>query len=203
MHIPGVQSIRVPSRAWLPATLCLAVCAGFGAAWLAAGRRTRWVIAPVAVLMVAEAWFVGPAMEAPSALPLYIAPGTQVLDLPISSGYGNADAQYLAVLGGYRVVNGYSGYAPPYFGALRNALADHRPEAFVPFRQRADLYVVVRPDVEPQFVMWLESLGDLHRLIDFGRWRLYRLPYLGNSHPPSMLLPVPHPGEISLTIPER
>jgi hypothetical protein len=202
MHIPGMQSIRVPSRAWLLATLCLAVCAGFGAAWLAARRRTGWVIVPVAVLIVAEGWFVGPAMQAPSALPLYIPPGAQVLDLPISAGYGNADAQYLAVLGNYRVVNGYSGYAPPYFAALRNALADHRPEAFVPFRQRADLYVVARPDLEPQFVTWLESLHDPQRLIDFGSWKLYRLPRLGNGPPRSLLLPLPKPGEISLTIPE-
>jgi hypothetical protein len=203
MHVPGLQSIRVPSRAWLPATLCLAVCAGFGAAWLAARRRTRWVIVPVAVLVVAEGWFVGPAMRTPSALPLYIPPGAQVLDLPISAGYGNADAQYLAVRGGYRVVNGYSGYAPPYFGPLRNALADHRPEAFVPFRQRAALYIVARPDLEPQFVTWLESLPDPQRVIDFGKWKLYRLPRLGNNPPASALLPLPRPGEIPLSIPER
>jgi hypothetical protein len=202
MRIPGVQSIRVPSRAWLPATLCLAVCAGFGAAWLAARRQTRWVIAPVAALIVAEGWFVGQAMQVPSALPLYIPPGAQVLDLPISAGYGNADAQYLAVLGNYRVVNGYSGYAPPYFGPLRNALADHRPEAFVPFRQRAALYIVARPDLEPQFVRWLESLPDPQRLIDFGKWKLYRLPRLGDNPPPSALLPLPNPGEVSLRIPE-
>jgi hypothetical protein len=203
MRIPGVQSIRVPSRAWLPATLCLGVCAGFGAAWLAARRRTRWVIVPVAVLIVAEGWFVGPTMQVPSALPLYIPPGAQVLDLPISAGYGNADAQYLAVLGNYRVVNGYSGYAPSYFGPLRNALADHRPEAFVPFRQRAALYIVARPDLEPQFVTWLESLPDPQRLIDFGKWKLYRLPRLGNNAPSSALLPLPNPGEPPLTIPER
>src|SRR5262245_55214079 len=169
MHIPGVQSIRVPSRAWLPATLCLAVCAGFGAAWLAARPRGRWVIAPIALLIVGEGWFADTSMRVPSALPLVIPAGPQVLDLPITAGYGNADAQYLAVLGGYRVVNGYSGYAPPYFGPFRNALGDHRPDAFVPFRQRADLYIVVRPDVEPPFVAWLESLHDPQRLIDFGR----------------------------------
>ena len=202
MHIPGVQSIRVPSRAWLPATLCLAVCAGFGAAWLAVHRRTRWVIAPIAVLIVAEGWFVGPAMEVPSALPLYIPPGAQVLDLPISAGFGNADAQYLAVLGNYRVVNGYSGYAPPHFGRLRNALADHRPEAFVPFRRRADLYIVARPGVEPQFVTWLESLHDPKRVIDFGSWKLYRLPRLDNGPPPPLLLPLPRPGDSAITIPE-
>jgi len=200
MHVPGVQGIRVASRAWLPVTLCLAVCAGFGASWLAARRRIRWVIAPFAVLIVAEGWFVGPVMEAPTALPVHIPPGAQVLDLPISAGYGNADAQYLAVLGNYRVVNGYSGYSPPYFDALRTALAQHRPEAFVPFRQRADLYVVVRPDVEPQFVTWLDSLHDPQRLIDFRRWKLYRLPRLGNGPRQSLLLPLPKPGDIPLAI---
>jgi len=181
LHLPGLQSIRVPSRAWLPATLCLAVLAGFGAAWLAARRRTQWAIAPLVVLIVAEGWFVGPTMEVPGALPVFIPANAQVLDLPVAAGYGNADAEYLAVLGHYRVVNGYSGYAPSHFGALRNALADHRVEAFVPFRQRADLYVVARPDLEPQFITWLESLPDPQRLIDFGRWKLYRLPRLGSG----------------------
>lgn len=93
MQLPGVQSIRVPSRAWLPATLCLAVCAGFGAAWLATRRRTRWAIAPVIMLMVAEGWFVDPSVQVPTALPLFIPPPAQVLDLPISAGFGNAEAQ--------------------------------------------------------------------------------------------------------------
>jgi hypothetical protein len=201
MHLPAVQSIRVPSRAWLPATLCLAVCAGFGAAWLATRRRTRWAIAPLIVLMVAEGWFVDQPVQVPTALPLFIPPQAQVLDLPISAGFGNADAQYLAVLGNYRVVNGYSGYTPSHFGALRNALADHRPEAFEPFRRRADLYVVARPNLEPQFVTWLESLHDPQRLIDFGRWKLYRLPRLEDGPPPPPLLPLPKPGEMPLTIP--
>ena len=201
LQLPGLQSIRVPSRAWLPATLCLAVLAGFGAAWLATRPRRPWVIAPLVLLLVAEGWFVGPTMEVPGALPVFIPANAQVLDLPISAGYGNADAQYLAVLGRYRVVNGYSGYAPSHFGALRNALADHRVEAFVPFRQRADLYVVARPDLEPQFVTWLESLPDPQRLIDFGRWKLYRLPRLGSGPAPPLLLPLPKPGEIPITIP--
>ena len=201
LQLPGLQSIRVPSRAWLPATLCLAVLAGFGAAWLATRRRRQWVIAPLVLLLVAEGWFVGPTMEVPGALPVFIPANAQVLDLPISAGYGNADAQYLAVLGHYRVVNGYSGYAPSHFGALRNALADHRVEAFVPFRQRADLYVVARPDLEPQFVTWLESLPDPQRLIDFGRWKLYRLPRLGSGPAPPLLLPLPKPGEIPIKIP--
>jgi hypothetical protein len=201
LHLPGARSIRVPSRAWLPATLCLAVCAGFGAAWLASRGRAKWTIAPLAILMVVEGWFVGPAMQVPMPLPLYIPPNALVLDLPISAGYGNADPQYLAVLGGYRVVNGYSGYAPPHFAALRNALADHKPEAFDAFRKRADVYVVARPDLEPQFVTWLESLHEIERLIDFGKWKLYRLRRIGTTPPPPLLLPLPKPGQTLLTIP--
>ena len=201
LHLPGVQSIRVPSRAWLPATLCLAVCAGFGAAWLASHRRVKWVIAPFAVLLVAEGWFAGPDVAVPTGLPLYISPNAMVLDLPITAGYFNADPQYLAVIGDYRVVNGYSGYAPAHFVPLRNALAHHKPEAFVPFRKRADLYVVARPDVESQFTAWLESLHDTERLIDFGKWKLYRLRRLGSGPSPPPLLPLPTPGEIPVTIP--
>ena len=201
LHLPGAQSVRVPSRAWLPATLCLAVCAGFGAAWVGARRHARWLIAPITVLIVGEGWFAGPTMPAPAALPLFIPDRALVLDLPVSADYGNADPQYLAVLGNYRVVNGYSGYAPAHFVALRTALTDHKPEVFIPFRKGADLYLIARPGLEPPFVAWLDSLPDAHRVIDFGSWKLYRLPRLGSGPAPPLLLPLPKPGEIPLTIP--
>jgi hypothetical protein len=201
LRLPGAQSIRVPARAWLPATLCLAVCAGFGAAWLGERTRTRWLVVPFALLIVAEAWFIAPTMRAPTAVSLGVPEGAMVLDLPISEGYPNADGQHLAVLGNYRVINGYSGYYPPHFGALRTALAGHRPEALAPFRQRADLYVVVRPDVEKPFVTWLEMQPGLERLPDAGMWRVYRLPRTGGGAPPPLLLPLPKPGEVVLSVP--
>jgi len=201
LQLPGAQSIRVPARAFLAATLCLAVCAGFGAAWLAARRGWKWLLPPLALLMIGEAWFVGPTMEAPTALPLYIPANAMVLDLPISAGYANADAQHLAVIGTYRVINGYSGYVPAHFAALLDALRQHRPEAFTPFRQRADLYVIERPGVEPEFVAWLDSLHDAERLVDMGNWKLYRLPRLGSDPPPPLLLPLPKPGEVALAVP--
>src|SRR5262245_3292285 len=51
LQLPGSRSIRVPARAWLLATLCLAVCAGFGAAWLARRSRAKWLLAPLVTLM--------------------------------------------------------------------------------------------------------------------------------------------------------
>ena len=140
-------------------------------------------------------------MQAPIAVALSVPREAMVLDLPISAGYGNADPQHLAVLGNYRVVNGYSGYFPPYFPALRNALADHKSEAFAPFRQRADLYVIVRPDVDKPFINWLETQQRIERLPDAGAWRVYRLAREGNGPLPPPLVPLPKPGEIPFSIP--
>jgi len=39
-------------------------------------------------------------------------------------------------------------------------------------------------------------------VIDFGNWKLYRLPRLANAPARSVLLPLPKPGGIALTIPE-
>jgi hypothetical protein len=201
LHLPGSHSIRAPSRAWLPATLCLAVCAGLGAAWLASRRRARWLIAPLAALMIAEGWFVGSTEQVPTSLPLHVPPDALVLDLLRTiNADGRSDPQYLGVLDNYRVLNGYSGYMAGHVDAFRQALVDHKPEAFVPFRKRADLYVVARPGLEPQFVTWLESLHDTERLIDTGQVKVYRLPRIGSGPPPPLLLPLPKAGETPLTI---
>lgn len=201
MQLPGAHSIRVPARAWLVGTLCLAVCAGFGAAWLAGHRRTRWLAAVFSVAVVAEGWFAGPAVEVPEALPLFIPADAMVLDLPLAADFGNADAQYKAVLGDYRVVNGYSGYAPPHFAPLRAAVAQHREAAFVPFRQRADLYIAARPDTPADIVEWLDALTSAKHVIDFGNWRLYRLSRITATAPSSPLLPMPHAGQPAIAIP--
>src|SRR5438132_7050604 len=150
VKLPGARSIRVPARAWLLATLGLAVCAGFGAAWLAPSERSessglasrvrlRWALVPLAVMIVAEGWFTGPLVEAPVPVPLYLPDNSVVLDLPITTDYRNADAQYRAVMGNYRVVNGYSGYSPPDYPQLVAAINEHRSSVFTPYRQRADL----------------------------------------------------------------
>jgi hypothetical protein len=196
LDLPGAHSIRAPSRAWLLATLCLAVCAGLGAAWLASRRRAKWLIAPLATLMIAEGWFAGPAVQAPTPLPVRVPADAVVLDLlRMINNDGRADPQYLGVAGNYRVVNGYSGYSPRHVDALRHALLDHKPGAFVPFRKRSDVYVVARPGLDPQFVTWLERLPDAERLVDAGDSKVYRLRRIDSGPPPPMLRSLPQAGD--------
>ena len=202
LHIPGAQGIRVPARAWLPATLCLAICAGAGVARLLRDTPTRrWLIVPIALIVLAEGWFYEGTVRAPTPmLKGSIPAGAVVLDLPVGDSYENADPQYLAVLGGYRVVNGYSGYFPPHMDSLRLALADHRSAAFDRLRRLADLYVIVRPDVDPPSVLWLETQDGAAHVSDDSAWKLYRLPRSNTDPLPPMPLPLPRPGQAPFAI---
>jgi hypothetical protein len=201
LRLPGAQSIRVPARAWLPATLCLAVAAGFGAAYLASNGRTKRVLGVLALLMLAEGWFFDGTIRAPEPMLNGVIPaGAVVLDLPIGVESANTSAEYRAVLGKYRVVNGYSGYTPAHIGGLREALANHRSAAFDGFRRLADLYVIVRPDVDQPFVDWLETQDGIERVPDTSGSRLYRLPRSSTDPLPPMPLPLPGASRVAFAI---
>ena len=189
VKLPGAQSIRVPARAWLLATLGLAVCAGFGAAWLAPSERSessglssrprrRWVLVPLGAMIVAESWFTGPLVAAPVPVPLYLPDHAIVLDLPIRRDFPyDTDAQYRAVIGNYRVVNGYSGYSPPEYLELVAAVNEHRSSALTPLR-RADLYVIARGEEDPTTAAWVEMQPGVERVTQFAEWKVYRLPVI-------------------------
>jgi hypothetical protein len=201
LRLPGAQSIRVPARAWLPATLCLAVVAGFGALCLASDERTKRVLGVLALIIIAEGWFYDGTMRTPERMLNGVIPdGAVVLDLPIGVESANTGAQYLAVLGGYRVVNGYSGYSPAHVTGLRDALANHRSAAFDGFRLLADLYVIVRPEVDKPFVDWLETQDGIERLPDTSSGKLYRLPRSSTDPRPPMPLPLPRVGRVAFAI---
>jgi hypothetical protein len=153
-------------------------------------------------LIVAEGWCVAatPTVPTPPVLDLGVPQGAVVLDLPMGADYRDARAQYLAVLGEYRVVNGYSGYSPPHHAPLYQALLRHTPQVFEPFRERADLYMIVRPEIEQDFVDWLETQHGIGRLPDVGDWRVYRLPRESSGPVPPLMLPLPEPGQVALRV---
>jgi hypothetical protein len=117
--------------------------------------------------------------------------GALVLDLPADEGFWNATPQYRAVLGGYRTINGYSGYQPPHFEALRHAIADRQVDAFNPYRQFGDLYVVLRSEELAVIAAWvLDHEGATVTYAD-ATMRVVKLPPL--VEPPFRRLPQPLP----------
>ena len=182
IELPGAQSIRVPARAWLPAVLSLAMLVGFGTASVLRRypRHARALVGLLALLIVTEGWFFDGTMAVPRPMRQGAIPeGAVVLDLPIEEGFVGAVPEYRAVVGGYRTVNGYSGYEPAHYYPLRRAIADFQPDALDSYRRVADLYVITRPELDLPVGRWIESLPGAEHLFDVGDARVYRLPQRG------------------------
>lgn len=203
LELPGAQSIRVPARAWLLGVLCLAVAAGFGAdvvlrRW---PGRPRWLLVLLTVAIVAEGSFHETTQETPRVLQRGIVPvGALVLDLPSEGGWKETTAEYRAVLGGYRVLNGYSGYEPSHFTPFRRALADYNVTAIDAYRALDDLYVIIRPG-EDRFGGWIAHQAGAEQLFDTPDVKIYRLPRKGNGPAVRVPLPLPQRGASAWVIP--
>jgi hypothetical protein len=203
LQLPGASSIRVPARAWLPSVLALAVLAAAGVAALQRrladrGRPRasyRAALTAITIAIVAECWFFDRHVPVPAPMPAGVIPaGAMVLDLPIDEGFWNAIPQYRAVRGGYRTVNGYSGYEPRHILPMRRAIADLQVDALNPFRMLADLYVIVRPDTPANVAHWVAEHPGAERVHASPNAQVFKLPRLNPDAPRRQLpLPLPEP----------
>jgi hypothetical protein len=147
MYLPGVEGLRVPARFWLLTTMCLAMLVGLLAASLLQGRRRLTVAAGTIVasaLLLSDGWVNRiPAAPIPQAVPDARAlRGGTVLTLPMGPVRDIA-AEFRGVTGGWRSINGYSGYFPRYYVALADAARDEEEAVVVPFLARGDLHVIL------------------------------------------------------------
>jgi hypothetical protein len=105
--------------------------------------------------LLADGWATIPAAPAPAPFPDEAAMrGHTVLALPLGD-FQDLGPQFRAVVGGWRSVNGYSGYEPKHYEALRQAARLEVDGFFEPFRARGDLFVVVNVD-QPRLIALVE-----------------------------------------------
>ena len=78
--------------------------------------------------------------------------------------------------GGYRTINGYSGYYPPFVEPFLKGLDERRADVLNAYLRAGDLYVIVRPDAEPALIELIISVPGATRLSTAGDARVYRLP---------------------------
>jgi hypothetical protein len=180
MSLPGVNSLRVPARFWLMTTLCLAVLVALVLAEMLRGRSRRVVMA---VMLIAGAGVLGDGwnnrirtVPIPPPLPDEKAlAGTIVFEVPPDSLFRDIRSTYRAVNGGWKTVNGYSGWAPSYFNPLIGAGRAEVPELLTPFRQFGDLRVIVGEDVPRQRSV-IEGLPGVTEIASDAKVRVYRVP---------------------------
>ncbi|HSD26445.1 MAG TPA: hypothetical protein VLL75_04030, partial [Vicinamibacteria bacterium] len=148
LDLPGFSGLRVPARFAMLLAFCLACAAALGLARLTAGSRLRTLwIALAAAGVLWDGWI----------LPLRLSPAPLVFDLPTEAprdavvlelplgGEGDPHAMYRTTRHGHPVVNGYSGFDPAYYIALRQGLERAEDGVLDVLQRRAPLLVLVDP----------------------------------------------------------
>jgi hypothetical protein len=164
--VPGLDGLRAVARLGLIVALALAVLAAFGAAWLLGrvkGRARPVMLAALVAGPIAEGWA---APIATRPLTLMTAPGEPdayeylrqsppggVFELPASLQRFERESQYqyLTLVHGHPVVNGFSGYATPllrFFAGGQSPLneADRLGDSIASLRAVGVRYLVVHHD---------------------------------------------------------
>ena len=141
MELPGFEGLRVPARFWMMTVACLSV-AGALAVHRLAGRARQVVVLLAVTGLLLDGWprpF--PVLAAPALRPS--PPGSMArLDLP-STDLGDASALYQQMFDPIPLYNGFSGYSPPHYGAMRAMLDDGDDRIFAVLAARGQLGVVV------------------------------------------------------------
>ena len=111
VHLPGFDSLRVPARFAMLATLCFATAAGLAFARIAPRQnQSRWLVAAVAIIgLMADGWMrTMPLAAPPGRLMLADLPQALMLALPANQGQIDVAAMYRQTVHGRPIVNGYS-----------------------------------------------------------------------------------------------
>jgi hypothetical protein len=180
MSLPGVDSLRVPARFWLMTTICLSVVAGLVIARFVRGRsrRTATVVATVVGLAVLSDGWIDRVRTADLPPPVpgaeHLA-GATVLDVPPDLGGRDIQSVFRAVDGGWKSVNGYSGWGPTYYNALIGAGRAESESMVTPFQRLGDLYVLLGHDA-PRVQAMIEQQPGATRVASNDSQILYRLP---------------------------
>ena len=102
---------------------------------------------------------------------------TAVLALPLGEPESDATAMYRATQLGLRSVNGLSGYDPPYYIVLRQALSDGDESALDAIAKDGPLLVVVDKEADGDH-RWADFVGaqsGITPLRGDARWAMFRL----------------------------
>lgn len=163
--VPGMDGMRVPARFAIIVIAALSVLVAFGVDWLlrrAAPRFRPGIAATCVAMVVADGWAVpitsvsysarGRPEDRAVAFWLKDRAAGAALHLPIQpSGEQLLDYQFMTLVHGHPIVNGFSGYVTPFMNLLGSRSSplsdfDRFPAAVRMLRSLGIRYVFVHPD---------------------------------------------------------
>lgn len=179
LWLPGYRGLRVPSRFFMLAVLCLAIAAGlaFDALRTRFQRGRRLVaIATFAGLVYDGAISGMPLGVPPPRLNLH-EPGAHVLVLPFEDLRASVAAMYQSMSHRLPIVNGYAGYSPSHADVIEWALRHDDASVLTELRRGHPLYVVVASgEDEDRWTAFMDRQPEARMLGVQGGGRVYRLP---------------------------
>ena len=149
------DSVRVPARFAMPAILALSAAAALAYARLVPRRALSPVSAPnlatiaacvTVAAILADSWSRPvPVLAPPPAWPPDVSTASVVsfVELPLGDTMHDVAAMYRSTLTDRPTINGYSGYFPPHYEALRMALEEQDESALNYLASQGPVLVVV------------------------------------------------------------
>lgn len=198
MWLPGFNELRVPTQTKMIHLLCLCVAMGIAYAALIrprpapeagstpGGRAGRLPLAPalafVAVCggILLDGWLVDTPMAVAQEMWPVAEPRDRpepLLELPLGPDW-DAGATLRAAVHHRRVVNGVSGYDPPYYYAIKEGLSRKDPALLNAFASLSTIDVVVDHSADPDgaYERYAASAPGVQKVADDGVRRVFRVP---------------------------
>jgi hypothetical protein len=182
MLLPGFNALRVPARFWMMTTMCLAVVGAvvFDRLGSRVGGKRSIVCAALCLGVLADTWVAPmPLSELPptfNAVTCVTDPKAPIVELPLGDVYRDVAGMYRQMSHGHPLVNGYSGYFPPHYAALRFGLELHDPDMLAQLASHGIQDVIVDHDVEKGvWEKYVRSYPGAKRVCTEGRQSLYRI----------------------------
>jgi hypothetical protein len=184
MYLPGFSTLRVPARFWMMVTLCLAVIGAMVFARLTEklGRMKIAAAVIVAIGVLADTWMVQmPVAGTPKSFEALSCPGAAgsgpMIELPLGQTYPDVAAMYRQMSHHRPLLNGFSGYFPPHYAALRTSLALRDPDVLTQLAAFGVTDVVVNREWDAQggWDKYLQSHPSATHVCTFGKQSLYRM----------------------------
>ena len=183
MYLPGFNSLRVPARFWMTVTLCLAVIGAMVFARLTEklGRLRLAAAAIVAFGVLADTWMTAmPLAATPKPFAALVCGGMAtgpIVELPLGQTYPDVAAMYRQMSHHRPLVNGYSGYFPPHYAALRFGLMlrDHDVLSQLAARGVTDVVVDRESDSDGHWDRYVASHPHAALICTEGKQSLYRV----------------------------
>jgi hypothetical protein len=177
MRVPGFDTLRVPARFAMLFVLCQCVLLALAVArWSSRQRRPQLVVALMGAGLLVDGWARVHVEQPPPAGPQWPDVVAAVVEVPLG-GPHDFDAMYRSLAHGRPIVNGFSGYDPPFYLPFVSAMSERQFSALQEISRGQLLGIAVNRAASDAAISEeiLRRMAGVSRLASDERWSTFVL----------------------------